>query len=425
MQIQSRALQASKSLTVLFTWEIGHGFGHVMPMLPVARALQSQGHRVIFALRDVRAAGALLQGMGFTVLQAPAHPDRFFPADGPQPQTMADILTIFGFASQQHLSGLVAAWRGLLGLCQPDAIVASYAPLSLLCARHIGIPAVLMALPFELPVNLHPSPLLRTRLSPRSAAADDRVIANVNTVMGRDCVRSVYDIFKADATYLMSFPELDAFGPRETNYCGSFVVTDTGIEAQWPQGPGEKVLVYLLAGLPNLEAIRQALHASAVRCCVVIGNAPADLLARWQAPNVWATAEVVRFDHALERCDAVLSSGGNGFISASLLAGKPIVCHPQDLEPSLTAQQVVNMGAGIFPRPATAQHILQSIHQVLEHPQYTEAAAQFAHKYQGHAPERKALEVTHKILELVGIAQKSLLTLCPDGVAGVANRRPA
>ena len=403
MQIQARAPKASRSLTVLFTWEIGHGFGHVMPVMPVARTLQSQGHRVIFALRDVRAAGALLRGMGFTVLQAPAHPDRFFPADGPQPQTMADILTIFGFASQQHLSGLVAAWRGLLGLCQPDAIVASYAPLSLLCARLIGIPAVLMALPFELPARQHPSPLLRTGLSPRSAAVDDRVIATVNAVMGVDYVSSVYDVFKADATYLMSFPELDAFGPRETNYCGSFVVTDTGIEAQWPQGPGQKVLVYLRANRPNLEAIRQALHASALRYCVVIGNAREALLATWQAPNVWATAEVVRIDHALERCDAVLSSGGNGFLSASLLAGKPIVCHTQDLEPYLTAQQVVNMGAGILPYPATAKNIMQSIYKVLKHPQYTEAAAQFAHKYQGHAPELKALEITHKILDLVGV----------------------
>ncbi len=375
-----------------------------MPMLPVARALQAQGHRVIFALRDVRAAGALLQGMGFTVLQAPAHPDRFFPATEPQPQTMADILAAFGFASQQHLSGLVAAWRGLFNLCQPGAVVASYAPLSLLCARHIGIPTVLLALPFELPINLHPSPLLRTGLPPPSAAVDDRVIANVNAVMVADCVGSVYDVFKADATYLMSFAELDAFGPRELNYCGSFVVTDTGIEAPWPPGPGRKVLVYLNAALPNLDALRQALQASAHRYCVVLGNVSADELARWQAPNMWATADVVRFDHALAQCDAVLSSGGNGFISASLLAGKPIVCHTQNLEPTLTARQVVKLGAGLLPRPATAQHILQSIHKVLEQPQFAGAAAQFAHKYQGHVPEHKALEITHRILELVGAA---------------------
>jgi UDP:flavonoid glycosyltransferase YjiC (YdhE family) len=401
MQIKAALPQASKWLTVLFTWEIGHGLGHVMPMLPIARALQAQGHRVIFALRDVRVAGTLLQGMGFTVLQAPAHPDRFFPAKEPQPQTMADILTIFGFASKQHLSGLLAAWRGLIGLCQPDVVVASYAPLSLLCARQIGIPTVLMALPFELPVNQHPSPLLRSGVSPHSAEVDERVIANVNAVLGASCVSSVYDIFKANATYLMSFVELDTFGPREgMQYCGSLVVTDTGIEAQWPQGTGAKVLVYLQGNFPNLEALRQALQASSLRYCVVIGNAQTEVLDKWQAPNVWATSAVVRFDHALASCDAVLSSGGNGFISASLLASKPIVCHTQNLEPYLTARQVVKIGAGILPRPATAETILQSLHKVLAHPHYAEAAAQFAHKHQGHVPKHKAQEIAHKILEL-------------------------
>jgi hypothetical protein len=71
--------------TVLFTWEIGQGFGHVLPLLPVARELKSRGCNVIFALRDVRGAGALLKREEFTVLQAPTHPDQFFPARGPQP----------------------------------------------------------------------------------------------------------------------------------------------------------------------------------------------------------------------------------------------------------------------------------------------------------------------------------------------------
>jgi hypothetical protein len=368
--------------TVLFTWEIGQGFGHVLPLLPIARKLHREGHRIVFALRDVRAAGALLKREGFTVLQAPTHPDQFFPANGPQPQSMADILSIFGFASEMNLSGLIAAWEGVIIVCQPDVIVSSYAPLSLLCGQRAGIPTVLMALPFELPSNCHPSPVLRTGLPPFTSAVDDRVIQTVNAAFGDSVVHTVHDIFRADRTFMMSFPELDSISPRVgIDYCGSFVVTNLGVAPVWPECGQYRIFAYLNAGLPQLDLLREQIHASPNAYFVHLRDATPSLLAKWQAANVRATSDVVRLDAALDACDAVLSYGGNGFVSASLLAGKPIVFFVQNLESYITAKQVEKLGAGVLPQPQSAVNVIGGLTLVLSQASFRHAAAGFASRY--------------------------------------------
>ncbi|MBT9508251.1 nucleotide disphospho-sugar-binding domain-containing protein [Rhodoferax sp.] len=385
------------SLTIMFTWEIGQGFGHVFPLLPIARELQSAGHRVIFALRDVRGAGALLQREGFTVLQAPFHPDRFFPANGPQPQSMADILSVFGFTNRVHLSGMAAAWRSLYDLCQPDVVVASYAPLSLLCARAAGIPTVLMALPFELPADVHPSMVFRTGLPAADARADERVIGAVNQVFANSPVTTVRGVFAADKTFMMSYPELDAFGPRtDVEYIGSLFVSDVGNPPRWPDGEHPfKVLAYLNADIPALDLLREEIHASPYAYCVTLRDGTEAMLAQWRAPNVWIVNDQILLAQALRECDAVLTYGGVGFVSASLLAGKPMVFYIRQLEQYFTARQVVKLGAGVHPQ--TPQGVRQALDVVLHTPSYAEAAQRFSQTYQGHQPQAIAIQIVSKI----------------------------
>ncbi|WP_341918336.1 nucleotide disphospho-sugar-binding domain-containing protein [Polaromonas sp. YR568] len=392
-----------RSNTVLFTWEIGQGFGHVMPLLPIARELKAQGHRVVFALRDVRGAGALLKNEGFTVLQAPAHPDQFFPTLGPQPQTMADILQVFGFTSKQSLLGLVAAWEGLFDLCKPDVVIASYAPLSLLCARRAAIPTILMALPFELPAAVHPCPPLRSGGPTPSGRVDDRIIQTINAVFSAGFVTSVHEIFRATKVFLMSFPELDAFAPRgNVEYCGNLFVTDVGRAPVWPEGgDSHRVFAYLNASLPNLTGLREKIHASPHAYCMVLRDADESLLHAWQAPNVSVVSEAVCLDQAFKDCDAVLSYGGAGFISASLLAGKPMVFYVRNLEPYLSAQQVAKLGAGVLPVPQSPSGVLAGLNKVLNDRSFVEAARVFACKHKSHHPQEVACKIVATVLQTV------------------------
>jgi len=102
--------------TILLAWELGAGFGHVGPLVRLAQALASCGHRPVLALRDVVAPRPLLADAPFEVLQAPvwhrpAPPrGRSFAFAG-----YADILATAGFAREEELAALIAAWDALIG----------------------------------------------------------------------------------------------------------------------------------------------------------------------------------------------------------------------------------------------------------------------------------------------------------------------
>ena len=391
--------------TVLFTWEIGQGFGHVLPLLPIARQLKSKGHTVIFALRNVCGLGALLQGEGFVVLQAPTHPSRYSPYTGAQPRTMTDILALFGFASERDLRALSGAWKALFKLITPDLVIASYAPLSLITAHRAGIPTLLLALPFELPPALHPLPDLRTGRSPVNSDLDQQVIEAVNDVFEGGAITAVHQIFRATQQVVMSFPELDAFGPRTgMSYSGNLFVTDIGAPVQWPKSVGtgtRKIFAYLYGSTRFHLDFSQKLKATEHSYCVSLRDASREATQAWAAPNISVVSCPVRLDQALRECDAAIGHGGAGFVSASLMAGKPLLLLPPQLETYLTSQQVAKLGAAVVFDPHNLGEIAQALSQVLEKDAYRETAEKFARKYGDHTSAKVANGIVFRIEKLL------------------------
>jgi hypothetical protein len=99
----------------------------MMQMLPLARELRRRGHRVFLALRDLAQASSVFTAEvaregpcpPLTLLQAPIKVRK--PAEPFRPPfTFAHILHNTGFGDPRELSGLVAAWRGLFALVEPD-----------------------------------------------------------------------------------------------------------------------------------------------------------------------------------------------------------------------------------------------------------------------------------------------------------------
>lgn len=79
------------------------------------------------------------------------------------------------------------------------------------------------------------------------------------------------------------------------------------------------------------------------------------MVREWQAPHVAVVSEAVNSNFAFEECDAVLSYSGAGFISASLLAGKPMVFYVRNLGPTSARTKSQKLGPGIFPNPQVPQ----------------------------------------------------------------------
>lgn len=387
--------------TALFTWEIGLGFGHVMPMLPVARELKARGWRVVFALRDVREAGAMLKTEGFVALQAPFHPDRLIPRNQPQPQSMADVLALFGFANERHLKGLHLAWEGLLDALQPDLLVASYAPLSLLCANQRNIPTLLLALPFELPPVKHPLSSFRNPAQVMDGNSDTKIIATVNRVLGKSAISAVHEIFNANQTALLCFPELDFWGPRENaKALGAIYSLDAGEELAWLETGRRKVFAYLTTELPMLEQIRQEISTSAFEYLICLRGASATQLGQWQMQHVKTVNTPLKLAKALAPCEAVISYGGMGMTSAILMAGKPSVFITRDLENHINASLVEKLGAGLHLNRHQASSLEELLGIVIEQPNFKKKAEQFAATHKNHDPDQISTEIVDLLFEL-------------------------
>ena len=88
---------------ILIAWELGANLGHLLPLLVLARALRTRGHRVLFAMRDLSNAARVARE-GFAFLPAPASMHR------PQSQAYASYAAMLaGELFSTRGSTLVAA----------------------------------------------------------------------------------------------------------------------------------------------------------------------------------------------------------------------------------------------------------------------------------------------------------------------------
>lgn len=166
--------------TILFTWELGGGLGHVMQILPLTRELCRRGHQVYVAVRDLSRARTAFGDDLVTLLQAPikvAPPSNAFRP----PYTLAHIFHNVGHADRDELAGLVAAWRGLIEAIQPDVILFDHSPTALLASRGLDVRRITIGAGFFCPPDQHPLPNLRKWTSPDP----NQLLADENCLLDR------------------------------------------------------------------------------------------------------------------------------------------------------------------------------------------------------------------------------------------------
>lgn len=369
-----------------FAWELGGHTGHVTTLLPIARALKSRGHDVRFLLKEV-ASGADLAGAADVPREGAPH--WVGPTVFPNPRNFGEILHNFGYQHPVSLKQLVDAWRERLWLS--DAVVANVAPAAHIAARTLGIPSLEVSQGFHNPPAATPSPPLRDwEVAPRGEleAADQRVLGAVNTVLaayGVKGVRSIGELF-ADRSVLLTYPELDIYSERgPAEYYG---IPDSG-EGQatppWPAGRGPRVFAYLYSNYPWLERLAGDLSRLDCSALIFCRDVAAGLRQRHSSGTVQFVAEPMSVSNMLPQCRLVICHASHQMTAQALLAGKPLLLLPTQLEQFLIMRRVVRQGAGLgIAMDASNPDFAAAIGEVDNNPRYAAKAAEFAARYAAH-----------------------------------------
>jgi len=370
-----------------FAWELGAGTGHVTTLLPIASAMKARGHDVRFFLRDL-SAGADLEGAA--EIQREGAPIWSGPPTCEAPLNLGEILLNFGYHDAPQHQLLVDAWRERLK--GSHAVVANVAPAAHLAALTLGMPSFEISQGFHVPPPAMPSPPLRHwEPAPRARleAADRRVLHAINTVLsgyGVQPLATIGELF-AGRSMLLTYPELDIYPERgPSDYYG---ITDSGegkAVPGWPAGGGPRLFAYLYSYFKGIDPLLSAIAASKCPTLVFCRGIDPKLKERYEGASIRFSAEAMSVSRLLPQADIVVSHGSHQMTAQALLAGKPVLLLPTQLEQFLITRRLVRFGAGLGIAPEVPNTDYASALKALaEKGQYAAKAREFADRYAGHA----------------------------------------
>ena len=348
--------------TILVTYELGAGLGHLNRLVAVAQRVQGD-HNWVFALPD-RALGEPIVRRAFgdkaRVLEgvqwpAPSDPNvRKIPT-----HTFADVIAIFGFHDGGRLTAKTAQWHTILQEVMPHLIIADFAP-TLRLAIGNKVPVVVVGNGYTVPPPGQLLPPIRhreTSIPALSRANEGRLLAAVNVVRARlrgEAIDFFSDLFSGGHTFVCTLPEFDPYRRfRRGPNLWPFNIPDVPLGPPVVQRRGPRIFVYLPANHPALPSAISALNDLKLASEIYVSGMTAHELAKRCSQTVRIHSKPADLAQVLPNTSLLIHHGGLATAYAGLLAGVPQLVLPFNLEHSITAAGLEQFGVGKS-RTATA-----------------------------------------------------------------------
>jgi hypothetical protein len=346
---------------MLLVWEQGHNLGHLSRLAAVAGLLKQRGVEVTWAVPPHRQVALGVRGCqshdGDPCLAAPWLQTAAVPQRRPgRLESYADVLTTFGFLDHHALQQVVKAWLACFEqLGGVDGLVLDYAPTAQLAAWIVGLPAVQITNGFDGPppgcplFALGPRRPMLERRNAEQVRSLDRSIGGAARACGAGGEATLSDVLTYPQRWYDCIPETDPYGPRSDGvYLGPIGKLRQTAQAAWPAAPSQspKVFAYL-RDEKQVAAVSGMLDAAGASALVAWPGATAADAARYCTERVQVVTEPVTLTTVLPEAHAVVNYGSSTLICQALLAGKPQLMLPTDVEKWLIAQRVKRLGAGL------------------------------------------------------------------------------
>jgi UDP:flavonoid glycosyltransferase YjiC (YdhE family) len=332
--------------TVLLTWELGGGFGHVVRLRRLATRLARRGFRMVAAVNNIQVASSLA-AEGVEIFQAPLWPVVFqsiAQRAAHSSATLGDMLRDGGLGDEQDVRMLIGTWDRLLALIGPDLVIADYAPAASLAARG-RIPLALVGTGFTLPpAEMDRFPILHD-LSP-PVWPEQELVDVINSALRslhREPLERLPQLFAGDVRWVQTFPLLDPYNLwRERPAEGPML-------DQFPEprrSDAGEILVYISMWPATRTRILEPLAAVAKHVRVYAPGLPSGELQRLASFGMRVETGPFRLADELASARLIVHLGGAGVSCEALIAGVPQLVLSIDIEKELTGAAIERAGIG-------------------------------------------------------------------------------
>ncbi|MGB3640173.1 MAG: hypothetical protein WBA39_21745 [Rivularia sp. (in: cyanobacteria)] len=314
--------------TALLAWEIGGGQGHLHKLATIAHELKTCGIQPVFALKNCQIKGLTLRGK---VIQAPQATFKALDDRGDNKAYFyTDILYMFGFSSSLTLDFHFKAWQSVINIVQPSLIITDHAPALILAAKG-RIPTIVIGSGFTVPPAIENFPPIRSSPIPNEAIKRCQIVAeNVKKVTGFHAPLGY--LLNGDRSFIFGIPQLDPYADvrDKTEYMGIH-------SAPFPQNLWDEN-----------------------------GKAWAYLMDNWNYRDLVidtfkANDDFGDLKYILKGKSFALHHASFGISMTCLLAGIPQLVFAKDLETSLTAKRLIDLGVAIaILQPFTRETLLEA-----------------------------------------------------------------
>lgn len=381
---------------ILVAWEHGRNLGHLVRSSEIANLIRVRAGAVVWAVPPWYIQHPMIAGRGDSVLVAPTFAKPLIPGLVIAGQevvkrrllSFADVLLALGFRDSRVVELVVTRWLKLFETVQPTAVLCDYAPFALLAACVAGVPATQISNGFDAPPTDFPlfdstmrGPYLE-RMNAQKIEQLDQTVNRVARVLGAPSLR-LADLMAWPNVVIDGIPETDPYGARaEAIYVGPFATSSSTCEPTWPYDEksdhGKRLFVYLRGG--ESFKVLDVLRTAGLMTLCLWPDASDDALTQFDGTSVQVTREPQKLSMVLKQVDAVINYGSSGFLNTALLAGKPQLMIPTDMEKLMFARRVERQGAGLT-WYASKGSMRRAIDQLLSHPALAATAQHIARRY--------------------------------------------
>lgn len=338
--------------TILCTWEMGGGLGHLARLAILTKALESDGHRVVLALKDISRSYPFFKETQAQILQAP---NWLLKLQMQRPiACQADALLLSGYIDADALFMLTQAWKSIVQLVKPEVVIFDYSPTAQLALRdETGIKKIILGTGFSVPEAGYPIADWRyPSVNDNLVEEQERVALHpINMVLKRlnkPPLKKLSELWQVDKLILNEFPSFDLYHKLRTNtvYCTEQDSSNSQEPIVFPETGKKKILAYFKPAHPGIARLIQALALTNADVFVVCLMGPEKVLKSCESDHFKYSTAPVNLAKGFVQADLFIGHGNASTVKEALYAGIATIAFPLQQEQLLIAKTLQELKVG-------------------------------------------------------------------------------